>query len=89
MNTENWENLYPLNTFTGETKRELVEFVKTQRDKAREEERKRVVKMIDDLICRKVRDTYSPTEAASEYGQGVGKLLTALTEELNRKNEII
>jgi len=33
----NWENEYPLNTFSGETKIELIQFIQTQIDKNKAE----------------------------------------------------
>lgn len=39
---ESWEDLYPLDTFSGETKRELIEFIKSLLSQSRKEERERV-----------------------------------------------
>ena len=59
MKDINWQEQYPLNTFKGETKKELIEFISQTISEAVKEEREQIITTIKALKLDCYHDSHS------------------------------
>lgn len=78
----NWRDQYPLSTFTGETKKELIDFIENQISAAEQ----RVAKEITEKIVR-IKEMVEEVNGTSKYDSCYDDCLLVVEETVNKPLE--